>query len=224
MTSLSTAHTARVDLFTGIHKAIRAGLFDLTVRAGATDWSDPAERAELGACWDAMAELLQSHTEHEDHHIFRLLDGHEAALALPEDDHRDLDDLLADLQDRFATLRAGADPAGGLAWYRDLARYVGTMLHHLHEEETAIMAAIWQVRTDEELVACRAEFLAATPASVTRTSIRWMLPALDRPARLGWLTGLAAAPAPVRESVADLAEQVLTGDDAAQARAALGLG
>ncbi|GAA2582517.1 hypothetical protein GCM10010399_10390 [Dactylosporangium fulvum] len=149
--------------------------------------------------------------------------GHEAALALPEDDHRDLDDLLADLQERFGTLRTGADPAAGLAWYRDLARYVGTTLHHLHEEETAVMAAIWQVRTDEELVACREQFLAATPAAVTRTSIRWLLPALERPARLAWLTGLAAAPAAVRGAVADVAQQVLPRDDAAQARAALGL-
>ncbi|MEV8513476.1 hemerythrin domain-containing protein [Dactylosporangium sp. NPDC051484] len=220
---MTTPNTARVDLFTGIHKALRAGLFDLTARVGATDWSDLAEVADLGTRWDAMVELLHSHTEHEDKYIFRLLDGHEAALALPEDDHRDLDDLLSDLEERFSALRAAADPDAGLAWYRDLARYVGTTLHHLHEEETTIMAAIWQVRSDEELEACRGQFLAATPASVTRSSIRWLLAALERPARLGWLTGLAGAPAPVREAVAGLAQQVLTPSDAAQTRAALGL-
>ncbi|WP_432971610.1 hemerythrin domain-containing protein [Dactylosporangium sp. CA-233914] len=220
MTELTTP---RVDLFTGIHKAIRAGLCDLTVRAGATDWSDPAERAELGTCWDAMVELLHSHTEHEDKYIFRLLDGHEAALALPEDDHRDLDDLLADLQERFIALRTEADPAAGLAWYRDLSRYVGSTLHHLHEEETAVMAAIWQVCTDEQLVACREQFLAATPAPVTRTSIRWLLPALDRPARLAWLSGLAAAPAAIRGAVADVAQQVLAREEVEQARVALRL-
>ncbi|MDG6108634.1 hemerythrin domain-containing protein [Dactylosporangium aurantiacum] len=220
---MNAPHTPRVDLFTGIHKALRAGLFDLTARAGATDWSDPAEVAELGTRWDAMAELLHSHTEHEDKYIFRLLDGHEAALTLPEDDHRDLDDLLHDLEERFAVLRAGGDPDAGLAWYRDLARYVGTTLHHLHEEETTVMAAIWRVRSDEELSACREQFLAATPAPVTRTSIRWLLPAIERPARLGWLAGLAGAPAPVREMVADTARQVLAPADAAQARAALGL-
>lgn len=220
---MTALHVSRLDLFTGIHKALRAGLFDLTVRAGATDWSDLAEVAELGTHWDAMVELLHSHTEHEDKYIFRLLDGQEAALELPEDDHRDLDDLLSDLEERFGALRADADPAGGLAWYRDLARYVGTTLHHLHEEETDIMPAIWQVRSDEELLACRERFLANTSASVTQTTIRWLLPALERPARLGWLTGLGAAPAAIRGAVADVAQQVLSPEDATQARSALGL-
>lgn len=178
--SIPTIQTpTRLDLFTHIHKGIRRGLFDLSAQAGATDWTSAAEVAALAAAWDTLAELLHSHTEREDGYIFRLLDGTAAAGELPEEDHRDLDDLLEDLEERFACLRQRPDAVEGLAWYRDLNRYIGTTLHHLHEEETVVMPAIWAARTDEELLECRERFIAASSGSVMATTLRLMQQALD---------------------------------------------
>lgn len=177
--TITTQTLTRVDLFTHIHKGIRRGLFDLSAQAGATDWTDAAQVSELATAWDRMVELLHSHTEHEDGFIFRLLDGRPEASDLPEDDHRDLDDLLADLEERFALLRLHPEAGEGLRWYRDLNRYIGTTLHHLHEEETVVMPALWRTRTDEELLDCRARFLAATTPSVAQTSLQLMQRALD---------------------------------------------
>ena len=52
----------RDDLFTNIHKAIRAGLFDLTVTAGATDWNNPTAVAGFGDTWCRLHALLEAHT------------------------------------------------------------------------------------------------------------------------------------------------------------------
>ncbi len=166
----------RVDLFTHIHKAIRAGLFEIGVLAGATDWSRPEDVARLEASWAQMTELLHSHTEHEDRYIFRLLDGTPAEGLLLDDDHRELDALLADLEREFPALRGDGDR---LRWYRDLHRYVAMTLQHLHEEETVLLPALWAHRSDEELLACRAAFLAETPQTVAATTLRLARQAID---------------------------------------------
>ena len=63
----------RDDLFTHIHKGLRLGLFELTISAGATDWTDPSEVAALEAQWRPLLNFLHSHTRHEDDHILRVL-------------------------------------------------------------------------------------------------------------------------------------------------------
>lgn len=190
----------RVDLFTHIHKGIRKGLFNLGEQAGATDWTDPVEADRLAARWGAVRDVLISHTEHEDRYIFRLLDGDEGAATLPDDEHRDLDDLLADLDERFDALRTGATADDGLEWYRDLNRYIATMLQHLHIEETVVMPALWRVASDEELLRCRAEFLADTPESVMATTGELLAGSLDR--RTQQALGLPAPVNPITEGVA----------------------
>jgi hypothetical protein len=117
-------------------------------------------------------ELLRCHTDHENEHIFRLLDGTDGAALLPEEDHRDLDDLLDDLDQRFKELVAEPEPASALSWYRDLNRYIAVTLEHLQLEETVVQPALWAARSDDELDACRAAFLATTPPTVVETTMQ----------------------------------------------------
>jgi iron-sulfur cluster repair protein YtfE (RIC family) len=171
---------SRVDLFSDIHKGLRKALFDLSVQAGAIDFAQPEELAHLAAAWGSVAAFLRCHTEHEDDYIFRLLDGTAGARLLPDEDHRDLDDLLDDLDGRLGALTAVPDPAAAVEWYRDLNRYIAATLQHLHLEETVILPALWEVRSDEELSACRSAFLAATPPAVTATTMDLLRAALPQ--------------------------------------------
>lgn len=184
----------RDDLFTVIHKALRHGLFDVTTRAGATDWDDADDIRMLEEKWRPLLALLQSHARHEDEHIFRLLDGRDgAALDHVSEQHRDLDDLLDHLAGSFDRLVRRPDPAGGLAFYRDLARYVAAYLPHLHEEETVVMARIWEACTDDEIAATRAAFMAEITPEEQSTTMALLLPALDRPTRHALMANLEAA-------------------------------
>src|SRR5437660_2243638 len=101
---------SRVDLFTDIHKGLRKGLFDVAAQAGATDWTDAQSLAALATSWRPLVELLRCHTEHESHHIFRLLDGTDKVDVAPDDDHHDLDDLLDDLDERLTALQTAPQP------------------------------------------------------------------------------------------------------------------
>jgi uncharacterized protein YndB with AHSA1/START domain len=203
--------TSRDDLFTHIHKALRLGLFDITAQAGRTDWSDADEIAELQARWRPLLALLRAHTAHEDDHILRILDRHDAAATEPTaDQHHDLDDLLDELADQFDSLSPTATPAAGLALYRDLARFVAAYFPHLHDEETRIMARIWELCSDEEIAATRARFMADTTPEILTATLTWMLPALDRPTRRALVGGLAAtAPPPVVAMALDIAAAAL---------------
>jgi hypothetical protein len=106
----------------------------------------------LGERWHGLLTLLRAHGGYEEQHILRLLDSHDPIATEPTaDQHRDLDDLLDDLSERFENVLAAPGAAAGLGLYRDLARFVAAYLTHMHDEETRIMARIWQCCSDEEI-------------------------------------------------------------------------
>ena len=185
---------SRDDLFTTIHKGLRMGLFDLTVQAGRTDWDDPLAVAELHDRWRALRSLLDGHSHHEDHHIFRLLDAHDAtALVAVEADHVALDLQLSDLDTCMDTAFTTPGPALGLEAYRTLSLFVAAYLVHIHREETSVMASIWRQCTDEEIAAARAGFMAEITPDHLALSLELMLDAAE-PATRAVL--LARMPAP----------------------------
>ncbi|CAI7980067.1 Hemerythrin domain-containing protein [Frankia sp. Hr75.2] len=210
-TAMTADTLVRDDLFTHIHKALRLGLFELTVQAGRTDWADPAEVAALGERWWPLLDLLRAHTEHEDRHILRILDDVDPQTTEPAgEQHRDLDDLLGDLDDRFIAVLAAPNPSAGLGLYRDLARFVASYLPHLHEEETVVMARVWELCGDEGIALTRARFMADTTPEVMATTLQYMLPALERPTRHALVARLAAtAPPPVLQGLLQIGERVL---------------
>lgn len=209
-----TEYRPRDDLFTHIHKALRLALFQLSTLTGSTDWSDPTEVAELHERWGSLVDLLRAHTSHEDRHILRLLDSADpGATQNLDESHRDLDDLLDELDREFGSLAASPESAGGLSVYRDLNRFIAEYLPHLHDEETRVMARIWECCTDEAIAAARQGFMAETTPTQLATTLEYMLPALDQATRKDLVAGLAAtAPPPVRDLVLDVAERVLTSE------------
>src|SRR5262245_50094554 len=63
----------RDDLFTMIHKGLRHAIFEVNVRAGATDYADATAVAELQESWRRLHAALSGHSHHEDDYIFTLL-------------------------------------------------------------------------------------------------------------------------------------------------------
>ncbi|MET8053092.1 hemerythrin domain-containing protein [Streptosporangium sp. NPDC005286] len=207
----------RDDLFTHIHKALRRGLFEVTMLAGATDWADDDDIEQLAARWQPLLALLRSHTEHEDRHILRVLDPyeHQTTDAIAEQ-HTDLEELEQHLAESFDALVVKPDPVAGLAFYRDLARFTAAYLPHLQEEETVVMPRIWARCTDEEIAAARAAFMAETTPEIQTISLELMLPSLDRPTRTGLVRRMAAtAPPEVVKGVLAIGDRVLGAADSA---------
>jgi hypothetical protein len=221
MTTITASTPVRDDLFTHIHKGLRLGLFEFTINVGRTDWTDLAAVAEIGEQWWPLLDLLRAHTQHEEGHIFRLLDAYDPIAVEPAtDQHHDLDDLLDHLADRFDYGLAEPDAAAGLMLYRDLTRFVASYLPHLYDEETRLMARIWECCSDEEIATTRAAFMADMTPEVQGVSLRYLLPAIDQPTRRVLAAGLAGAPPAAAAAVMALADQILSPLDAADLRAA----
>jgi hypothetical protein len=192
---IALANAGRDDLFTYIHKALRKGLFDAAVLAGATDWTDAGEVTRFEACWQPLLALLRGHTRHEDDFIVRALESYEPAeYARVADEHCDLDDLLDHVAEAFDGAAASGDMVDGLLAYRDLNRFLAAYLPHLHEEETRIMPKLWEHCTDDQLAATRHAFMATLTPEEASLSLTLMLPALDGATRDRLLAGLAEHP------------------------------
>ena len=184
----------RDDLFTHIHKGLRKALFDVTVAAGATDWTDPADAAAFADRWRPVLAILRSHTRHEDDHILRLLDRYDTRpIDVAAEQHGDLEDLLDETAATVERALATRTEAAGLDAHRDLARFVAAYLPHLHHEETVVMPAIWAACTDDEIAATRAAFMADMPPDEMAFAMALMLPALDPATRAHLLAVRAAA-------------------------------
>ncbi len=216
----------RDDLFTNIHKSIRAGLFDLVTTAGATDWSDPTDVDRLACKWKRMHALLVDHTHHEDSHILRILDSHDpTATEAAGAQHHTLDGWLDEMASWVDTIVDDPDPVRGLALYRELALFCADHLIHMHDEETTVMARIWELCTDAEIAATRTAFMATMDPVAPDASLRLMLPAIDPPTRTSLIAGFAAtAPRPALEGILAIARDVLDTTEADRlAAAAMGV-
>jgi hypothetical protein len=206
----------RDDLFTNIHKAIRAGLFELITTAGATDWNDPSQLDVFEEKWQRMHQLLDAHTRHEDECILRILDSSDpASTRAAAEQHRSLDMWLDEIANWVGAIVADPDSVRGLALYRELALFCADYLTHIHDEETLVMYRVWELCTDEDIAATRAAFMADTDPAVLDTSLRLLLPSIDPPARTALVAGIAArAPRHAVDTLVAIAHDVLEPDEA----------
>ena len=104
--------------------------------------------------------------------------------------HRELEQALTKLAGLVDATVAAPTPAAGLEAHRELSAFVAAYLPHLLDEETLVMPAIWQHRTDDDLARARGAFLAAMPRTLR-----------------------AAAPAAVFAGVMEDARRILSGRD-----------
>lgn len=167
---------ARDDLFTLIHKALRAGLFAAATEAGRIDWEDPVQAKAFRRDWERVVVLLQSHAKHEDDHIWPLLEakrpGAVAELGIA---HEPVDADLDLVDAEFEAVMRNPGPATGLTFYRALTRFIAHAMDHFAAEEPAVMEMMWAWCTDDELAACRSAFMAEISPQERATTFELML-------------------------------------------------
>lgn len=172
----------RHDPYRFIHKGLRAAMFATLQDLGS---ADPADEAALRAVLDGADELLALLLEHmrQENHFFHVAiearrpGGSEAV----GDEHAQLRDILADLQEDVQRLRrtAAEARAGQLHWlYQRFCAAVAEHLRHMQREEEELNALLWELYGDDELRAIHHQLLAASEPRLLRVLIDWMLVAL----------------------------------------------
>lgn len=184
----------RMDLYKTIHKALRAILFETTIRVGRTDFQERDATEQTVAAVRRLLGFLEEHGAHEDRvvmpEIARL--SPTAFADLQADHHRvaglqrELEQLLHRLEDAPLEQRLSL----GRRLQQRLGLLTAEHLQHMEREETRGNRLLWAHHTDEELLHMHGRILGAIPAPRMLEWAGILIPVIDTEERRVLVHGL----------------------------------
>ncbi|MDM0034174.1 hemerythrin domain-containing protein [Variovorax sp. J22P271] len=199
---VAEATAPRVDMYAGIHKALRALMADTLLAVGRMDSEDALERAQVTQRVLELLDFCRSHLKHENDFIHPALEarapGASGQIAHEHEEHLRAIVALAQQTTALLQCEAGGCPAAALALYRALSLFIAHNFEHMHVEETAHNAVLWARYTDAELIEIHDALVASIPPDEMMYVLRWMVPfmnPIERAAMLGDMRAHAPAPA-----------------------------
>jgi hypothetical protein len=191
----ATVGALRYDLYSAIHKALRALMTDTLPRVGRLDVTDDEDmEATLGRT-DALLQALAHHLEHENRFIHPAIEARRpGAASATADAHVEHVDTLALLGDEVASLRRAPVAERGVLvarLYRHLALFIAENLEHMAVEESANQQLLWSLYTDEELAALHDRILASIAPLEMMATLGLMVRSLNPQELAGLFGGMA---------------------------------
>lgn len=216
----------RFNIYTQIHKGLRAFMSEVLMAVGR---ADPNDLSEVDSALESVRALLafaQVHLEHEEHFIHTALEARRPGASA--DTHNDHAGHLRAFEALQAAVRAVEwNPPSQRAQalrqlYRQLALFVAENFEHMHVEETQNHAVLTSCYSEDEVRALNQRLVAAVKPADMATALRWMVPASNAGERAALLCGMQrAAPAPVFAGVLGITAPHLNDRDRAKLNAAL---
>jgi hypothetical protein len=187
----------RHDLYAQIHKGLRSFMADTLCRIGRLDAADEVELAEGAAQLRGLLALCRGHLEHENDFVHAAMEARRpGSSAQGASEHAvhlaSIEALEADLR-ALERAEGEARAAAALELYRGLALFVAENLEHMHHEETAHNALLWEAYSDAELQAIERALVASVAPDEMAVVARWMLPAMTAADRAAKLTEMQPA-------------------------------
>ncbi len=222
-----SAAAPRMDIYVGIHKALRAMMLDTLQAVGRIDLHDPAETQSTCDRVRQLADLCASHLGHENDFVHAAMEarrpGSSGRIAAEHVEHQAAIAQLRQAVDALCAAGCAASQAeSALRLYRQLALFVAENFAHMHIEETQHNHVLWACYGDEELRALEGAIVASLPPAENLLIMRWMIPAMTPAERAELLGGIqAAAPAPVFSAVLEAVRPHLGRQDWAKLSRAL---
>jgi hypothetical protein len=184
----------RVDLFSTIHKGIRAQLFELAADAARVDVSSTPAVDALADKVERVLEFLDEHAGLEDRFVIPELRALDPDLADSlAHDHRALDAVQTEVglaADALSLADLSQRPVAGAQLVRVLNHLVAVQLLHMNREETEVNATLWAGLDDAALASLRTRMAGSLPRE---RFAEWM--AIVRPALNPTEITMAGAPA-----------------------------
>jgi hypothetical protein len=184
----------RHDLFTSVHKGLRAAMFEAGALLGHADFRDGAEALHAARAVERLLSLLDEHAAHEDAVVLPAVEalGPELFVSI-RDDHARIDGLQRELAHLVGRL-AGAGEAERAALGRRIHDRFGIVLaeqlRHMQREEQEVQRLLWAHLDDEALRALHRSVLARIPAARAAEWLGVILPALAAPERAAVVAAL----------------------------------
>jgi hypothetical protein len=216
--NVAQAQAPRVDLYSGIHKALRAVMADTLLAVGRMDSADELELAQVTERVLQLLDFCRSHLEHENEFVHTAMEarapGASEAVAREHEDHVRHIEALAAVVAALRAAPAECRFAEQQRLYGDLTLFVADNFHHMRVEETAHNAVLWARYTDAELVAIHDALVASIPPEEMMFAARWLVPFMSPVERAGFLGDVRAkAPAPAFQAMLDTVRPHLTDNE-----------
>ena len=212
--------TAKEDLFTPIHKALRSMIYGLSSRLQTNDFADVAATRTLVADIEndfAVARsagcvlcILSSHAVDEEGVIFPAAARVGNALITELiSEHHDLTRRELDIAKSGHAILEMPTADGRLQAGKELNvmanQLFAAYITHMNREETDLVPLMRDHFTDPEMLAMRGKIIAQMPPDRMFAILGWMLPALNVTELADFLASLKqGAPPPVMKAVTDL--------------------
>ena len=178
----SLAAGSLVDMYTLVHKGIRAFMGSTLAAVGRMDANDREETAATLAEVRALAMFLRAHLHHENQFVHPALEARRPGSARrTAADHVEHERALERLEALALAVESADDASrhgAALTLYRELALLTAENLEHMHVEETENNATLWAVYTDEELERVHQSLLGSIKPEVMTLGLRWMAQAM----------------------------------------------
>ena len=216
----------RMDIYAGIHKAVRAFLTDTLGRVARLDLDDAQQVADTVAQVRELLVFCTDHIAHENEFVHTAMEARQPGSAGgTASDHVHHAETVAMLLAHCNGLLSGTDAERHVAWrqlQRGLALFTGDNLLHMDVEETVNNAVLQACYTDAELVALHQRILASLSPREMAVSTRWLLIGSSPAERAQIMGGMRAeAPPPAFDAMLGIARQCLAPAEWAKLAAAL---
>ncbi|GAA4351414.1 hypothetical protein GCM10023165_39580 [Variovorax defluvii] len=225
---VAQAAAPRVDLYAGIHKALRALMADTLLNLGRADTEDTLELAEATQRVLRLLDMCRSHLRHENEFVHRAMEARAAGSSSRiEHEHEQHEAEIGTLAAQATALlepdHTGRD-AATLALYRGLSLFIAHNFEHMHVEETAHNAVLWARYTDAELIDIHNALVASIPPEEMMFILRWLVPFMNPAERAAMMADMRAhAPAPAFEAALELVRPHLSAREWQKLGASLGM-
>lgn len=228
MQQLAAGPAPRMDMYGGIHKALRALMADTLLAVGRMDVEDDLDLAQATERVLQLLDICASHLKHENEFVHAAIEARApGASERIAHEHEDHERNIALLGAAVASLRASPAAqraASAHSLYAELALFIADNFRHMHVEETAHNAVLWARYTDAELVEIHDRLVASIPPAEMMMIARWMVPFMNPAERVGMLSGVRQnAPAPAFQAVLDTVRPHLSEQEWAKLARALAL-
>ena len=184
---------ARRDIYAGVHKALRSLMADTLTRIGRADAEDPAELSGALAQLRLLLSMCRHHLQHENRFVHPMIEAARAgASRQTADDHDEHEQSIAALVEMVDTLERSIGPRPVLLYrlYLRLARFLAENFEHMEVEETHNTAVLRAAYDDAQIGQMIERLHAAIEPPVMAEFMRWMIPAVSHPERVGMLTAI----------------------------------
>ncbi|WP_162581453.1 hemerythrin domain-containing protein [Variovorax sp. PBS-H4] len=222
------AAAPRIDLYAGIHKALRALMADTLLGLGRADFEDTLELAQATQRVLQLLDFCRSHLRHENEFVHKAMEarapGASSQIAHEHAEHEEEIGVLAAQATALLACEPDARAAGTLALYRALSLFIAHNFEHMHVEETAHNAVLWGRYTDAELAEIHDALVASIPPEEMMFTLRWLVPFMNPAERAGMMADMRAqAPAPAFAAALEVVRPHLGAREWAKLSASLGL-